>query len=99
MILDRIVGFIAKRCLYVVVLLSLAVYGYIQRNAPRHPDPASGHVVPVTVPGGRRTVRHIMYLNNSERILYHGSFIVGIVGALGILGHAAMNRTRKRVYD
>ena len=96
MIRHRILGFLVKRCSYLVVLLGLAVNGYIQRNSPRQPDLASGHVFSVTAPRSRRTVRHTIYLTSSERSLYHASFIVMSAGALGILGHMAMIRKRNR---
>jgi hypothetical protein len=94
MILQRIFGFIVKRCSYLVVLLGLAVYGYIQRHSPRQPDPASGHVFRVIAPRSRRMPRRILYLTSSERSLYHASFIVIFVGTFGILGHLAMVRKR-----
>ncbi len=96
MILRRILGFIVKRCSYLVVLLGLAVYGYIQRHSPRQPDPASGHVFPVTAPRSRHMARHTLYLTSSERSLYHASFIVIVAGTFGILGHVAMIRERNR---
>jgi hypothetical protein len=96
MILNRILGFIVKRCSYLALALGLAVYGYMQGHSPRRPDPASGHVFPVIAPHGRSTARHIMYLTSSERFLYHASFIVIVAGTLGSLGHGAMIRKRNR---
>src|SRR5579875_1167306 len=80
-------GFIVKRLLYLVGLLGLVVYGYMQRHCPTQPDPASGHVFPVTAPRSRRMPRHTMYLTSSERSLYHASFIVICAGTVGTLGH------------
>jgi hypothetical protein len=94
MTLHRILGFIVKRGSYLVLLLGLMVYGYIQRNAPRQPDPATGHVIQLTAPRSRRTVRHTMYLTSSEQTLYHASFFVIFVGTFGILGHLIMMRNR-----
>ena len=96
MIFQRILGFIVKRCSYLVVLLGLAVYGYMQRHSPRQPDPASGHVFPVTSPRSRRMARHTLYLTSSERSLYHASFIVIFTGTFGILAHMAMIQKRNR---
>ena len=89
-------GFLVKRCSYLVLVLGLAVYGYMQRNSPGKPDPASGHVFPVTAPRSRHMPRRILYLTSSERSLYHASFIVIVAGTLGILGHAAMIQYRNR---
>jgi hypothetical protein len=96
MIFHRILGFIVKRCSYLVVFLGVAVCGYIEHHSPRQPDPASGHVLPVTAPRSRRTVRHTFYLTNSERSLYHASFLVIVAGTFGIVGHAAMIRKQNR---
>ena len=90
MILQRILGFLVKRCSYLVLLLGLGVYGYIQRHAPRQPDSASGHVFQVTAPRSRRMPRHTMFLTDFERSLYHASFIVIFAGTFGILAHLAM---------
>jgi hypothetical protein len=95
MSLSKILGFIAKRWTYVVMLLALAVYGYIEHSSPRQPDPASGHVLRVIAPKHRRSPRHVMYLTGTERSLYYGSFIVMAVGTLGLMGHALLrNRNR-----
>jgi hypothetical protein len=94
MILRRILGFIVKRFSYLVVLLGLAVYGYMHRHSPRRPDPASGHVFPVIAPRSRRMARDTLYLTSSERTVYRASFIVILVGTFGILGHVAMIRKR-----
>ena len=89
-------GFLVKRFSYLVLLLGLAVYGYIQRHSPRQPDPASGHVFAVTAPRSRRMDRHTFYLTSSERSVYHASFLVIVAGTFGILGHMAMTRKRNR---
>ncbi len=80
---------------YLALVLGLAVYGYIERNSPRQPDPSSGHVFRVIAPRHRKTERHVMYLTSSERFLYHGSFIVSLVGGLGILSHIVTVRRRQ----
>jgi hypothetical protein len=94
MILQRIFGFIVKRSAYVVLLIGLMVYGYIQRHSPRQPDPATGHVFRAIAPRSRRHVRHTLYLTSSERSLYYASFIVIFAGTFGILGHMVMIRKR-----
>jgi hypothetical protein len=96
MIPRRILGFIVKSCLYFVSLLGLVVYGYMQHNAPTKPDPASGHVFPVISPRSRHMPRHTLYLTSAERSLYHGSFIVIVVGTFGILAHLAMIKAQQR---
>jgi hypothetical protein len=95
MILHRILGFIVKRCSYLVVLLGLAVAGYIEHHSPRQPDPASGHVFRVKAPGTRRTPRKTLYLTSSERSLYHASLIVIFAGTLGIMGHAFIQKRNR----
>jgi hypothetical protein len=95
MILHRILGFIVKRCSYLVVLLGLVFYGYIQRHSPKQPDPTSGHVFPVIAPRSRHMARQTLYLTSSERSLYHASFIVIVAGTLGILGHAMIQKRNR----
>ena len=96
MILNRLYGFIVKRCSYLVLALGLVVYGYMQRHSPGQPDPASGHVFPVTALRSRHIARHTFYLTSSERLLYHASFIVIVAGTFGVLGHVTMIRKRNR---
>jgi hypothetical protein len=95
MILQRILSFIVKRCSYLVLLIGLMIYGYIQRHSPTQPDPASGHVFREIAPRSRRHVRHTLYLTSSERSLYYASFIVIFAGTFGILGHLVMIRRRE----
>jgi hypothetical protein len=87
---DKILGFLVKRCSYLLVLLGVSIYGYMQRHSPRQPDPASGHVYAVVAPRSRHTVRHILYLTSAERSLYHASFLAICAGIAGILGHVAI---------
>jgi hypothetical protein len=95
MILSKILGFLVKKWLYLVMLLAIGVYGYIRRSPLSQPDPASGHVFRVVSPGGRRTARHVLYLTSTERSLYYGSFIVIAAGTLGMIGQALIrNRNR-----
>ncbi len=92
MSLHRILSFLRKRLWYLVLFPFLFIYVHMQRHSPTHPDPATGHVLPVIAPRSRRMPRHTMYLTSSERTLYHASFIVIAVGTFGILGHLAMRR-------
>src|SRR5579875_1948311 len=98
MILNRILRFVVKRCSYLVLLLGLAVYGYMQHHSQRQPDPASGHVFPVISPRSRHTARHTLYLTSSERSLYYASCLVIFVGTVGILGHMAMIRRDRAAF-
>ena len=96
MLVHRILGFIVKRCSYLVVVLGLVVYGYMQRHSPWQPDPSSGHVLPVIAPRSRHLPRHTLYLTSSERSLYHASFVVIAAGTFGIFGHLVMIQKRNR---
>jgi hypothetical protein len=95
MALSRTLGSPVKIASYLALVLGLTVYGYIERNSPRQPDPASGHVFRVIAPRHRKTERHVMYLTSAERLLYHGSFIVSLVGGVGILGQIVAARRRQ----
>jgi hypothetical protein len=94
MILQKIFSFLVKRGSYLALFLALFVYGYIQHHAPRQPDPASGHVHRAIAPQSRYMPRRTMYLTSSEQSLYQASFLVILVGAIGILGHLFMIRKR-----
>jgi hypothetical protein len=94
MIPRRTLGFLVNVCSYSVLLLGSVVYGYIQRNAPRQPDPASGHVLRVTALRSRRMDKHIMYLDTSERSIYNASIVGMAAGAFGVLGQMVMTRRR-----
>jgi hypothetical protein len=95
MIPQKILSFIVKSGLYLAVFLGLFIYSYMQRNSPTQPDPATGHVFPVTAPRSRRLPRHTLYLTSSERSLYHASFIVIAAGTVSIIG-LALIRKRNR---
>jgi hypothetical protein len=70
-----------------MILLGINANTFIELTAPRQPDPASGHVIPVMIGHSNLALNHLEYLTPLENTVRGLSYLFVGAGFIGVFGY------------